>query len=160
MPDDDYEVGYRKPPKHTRFRKGKSGNPKGRPKGSKNLQTLIATELDERVVVTEAGSRRRVTKREALIKRLVNDGLTGKASSQKLLLVLLQSEAASDIPDAPTFAELDEADKQTLRAFERQARDETLTGTGARAASGSEGRKRRRGPRVPAAREGYGNDSA
>ena len=41
---DDYEVGYKKPPIHTRFKPGVSGNPKGRPKGTKNLATDLAEE--------------------------------------------------------------------------------------------------------------------
>ena len=42
----DYEVGYGKPPLHTRFQKGKSGNPKGRPRGKKNMSTLLSTALN------------------------------------------------------------------------------------------------------------------
>lgn len=41
------EIGYKKPPRHTRFRKGQSGNPKGRPKGTQNLKTDLAEELSE-----------------------------------------------------------------------------------------------------------------
>ena len=41
----DYDVGYKKPPKHGRFRKGRSGNAKGRPKGGKNLKTELMEEL-------------------------------------------------------------------------------------------------------------------
>jgi Family of unknown function (DUF5681) len=40
--DGDYEVGYGKLPRHTRFVKGQSGNPRGRPPGAKNLKTMLA----------------------------------------------------------------------------------------------------------------------
>ena len=59
----DYEVGYGKPPRHTRFKKGQSGNPRGRPSGSKNLKTLLNEALNERVVVTEEGGRRNTSRK-------------------------------------------------------------------------------------------------
>jgi hypothetical protein len=51
--DDDYEVGYGKPPKETKFAQGKSGNPKGRPKGSKNIATLFMEIGRQPIRVTE-----------------------------------------------------------------------------------------------------------
>src|SRR6266850_6711987 len=68
-PDDerDYEVGYGKPPRHTRFELGRSGNPRGRPPGAKNMKTLLNKALNELVVVTENGGRRKVSKREAIV---------------------------------------------------------------------------------------------
>src|SRR6516164_2754915 len=71
-PAGDYAVGYGKPPRHGGFQKGRSGNPRGRPKGSKNFATLLAEALDEKVQVTEDGRRRRIAKRELVIKQLVN----------------------------------------------------------------------------------------
>jgi hypothetical protein len=73
-PDDqrDYEVCYGKPPPHTRFVKGQSGNPRGRPPGAKNLRTLLTKALNELVVVTDNGGRRKVSKREAIVTQLVN----------------------------------------------------------------------------------------
>ncbi len=65
---DDYEVGYGKPPKHTRFQKGRSGNPKGRPKGKKNLKTELEEELMERIVVREGGKAKKVSKQRAILK--------------------------------------------------------------------------------------------
>ena len=76
MADEDkpeYAVGFGKPPRRTRFCKGQSGNPKGRPRGARNLATLMEKVLKEPVVISENGKRRRITKREALIKQLVRD---------------------------------------------------------------------------------------
>jgi hypothetical protein len=71
-PDDerDYEVGYGKPPRHTRFELGRSGNPRGRPGGSKNMSTLLSEALKEPVIVVENGRRRKIAKRQAIITQL------------------------------------------------------------------------------------------
>ncbi len=93
MADEDkpeYAVGFGKPPRHTRFCKGQSGNPKGRPRGAKNLATLMEKVLKEPVVISENGKRRRITKREALIKQLVNKAIAGDPRSIKLLLAELR----------------------------------------------------------------------
>jgi hypothetical protein len=66
----DYEVGYGKLPRHTRFKR--SGNPRGRPRESKNLPTLLTEALNERVIVAEDDGRRKITKRDAIITQLVN----------------------------------------------------------------------------------------
>ncbi|MEM7670428.1 MAG: DUF5681 domain-containing protein, partial [Pseudomonadota bacterium] len=75
QPED--KVGYARPPKHTQFKAGKSGNPKGRPKGSKGMKTILRKELGERVEITENGRKKRVTKQEMLIKRLTAEALKG-----------------------------------------------------------------------------------
>jgi hypothetical protein len=54
-----YDVGYGKPPLHTRFRKGQSGNPKGRGKGTKNFATLFMKAMSQPVTSTRTGSARR-----------------------------------------------------------------------------------------------------
>ena len=106
----DYEVGYGKPPRSTRFKKGQSGNPRGRSSGSKNLSTLLSEALNEPVIVTENGRRRKVSKREAIIKQLVNQSANGDWRAVKMLLEILrdiegQTEPAADEPSAFTAAD-------------------------------------------------------
>lgn len=74
---DDYEVGYGRPPRHSRFKPGESGNPKGRPKEARNLATELELELKSGVTVREDGASRRVSKRKAVIKALVLKAMRG-----------------------------------------------------------------------------------
>src|SRR5262249_35755078 len=91
----DYAVGYGKPPEHAQFKKGQSGNPRGRRKGSKNLLTLIREELDRPIAVREDGRSRKVRACDALAKRLVHKGLSGHDRSIELLFKLLGIHADS-----------------------------------------------------------------
>jgi len=86
----DYEVGYGKPPRNTQFKKGQSGNPRGRPSGSKNLATLVSVALNEPVIVVENGGRRKITKREAIIKQLVNRSTKADWRAIKILLDIVR----------------------------------------------------------------------
>jgi len=89
MAEKEYEVGYCKPPQHTRFKKGRpSANPRGRP--SKNLVTLLATGLDKKVVATESGQRRRITKREAIAAQLINKSAEADWRATKMLFDILK----------------------------------------------------------------------
>jgi Family of unknown function (DUF5681) len=88
--DDDYPVGFGKPPKHTRFKKGQSGNPKGRPPGSKDFSTLIDNELEKRVFAKENERTKSMTKREVMAKQLVNKGVKGDLATTKLLLPYME----------------------------------------------------------------------
>jgi hypothetical protein len=84
----DDDVGYRRPPKATRFKPGQSGNPQGRPKGSANLATDLAAELNEQITVREGGQARRLTKQRALIKSLTARALQGDVRATTALLAL------------------------------------------------------------------------
>lgn len=88
MAEDDkpYVVGYGRPPQGSRFQPGRSGNPRGRPKGAKNFSTLLQEELDARVVVTENGQRKTISKRQAIAKQLVNKAAAGDPRALPILL--------------------------------------------------------------------------
>jgi hypothetical protein len=73
------KVGYGQPPTATRFRKGQSGNPRGRPKGSKNVKTLLQQALNEKIMVNECGRRKKISKLQAGMKQLANKIAAGDA---------------------------------------------------------------------------------
>jgi hypothetical protein len=76
--DKDYTIGFQKPPKNTRFRKGKSGNPNGRPKGSQNFTTILDRACRERIHVTINGKARYISKFEATMLQLINKAVAGE----------------------------------------------------------------------------------
>ncbi len=73
----NYDVGYGKPPKHNQFQKSKSGNPKGRPKGTKNLKTDVEEVLQEKIVIVEGDNRKVVSKQRGMLMALANKGIKG-----------------------------------------------------------------------------------
>ena len=85
-----YDVGYGKPPRHTQFRPGESGNPKGRPKSARNLATIVENTLNERIVVREGDRSRSISKREALVLTLVNGALKSDPKAVAALLALIR----------------------------------------------------------------------
>ncbi len=80
------EVGFGRPPVHSRFRKGCSGNSKGRPKGTKNLRTDLTEVLQERITVSEGDRKVRMSKQRAVVKTLVAKTLKGDSRSLTTLL--------------------------------------------------------------------------
>jgi hypothetical protein len=120
MPDDedDYEVGYGKTPRHSRFVKGQSGNPRGRPPGAKNMKTLLNKALSEVVVVTENGGRRKLSKREAIVTQLVNRSAKADFRAIQILLGMLRDIERDTDPHSsdPTFTEADRQIIQRIQA--------------------------------------------
>ena len=84
--DTDYEVGYGKPPRHTQFKPGQSGNPSGRPKGTKNLKTDLSEVLGEMIVVREGDRSQSVSKQRAMLMALLARALNGDVRAVTLVL--------------------------------------------------------------------------
>ena len=81
-----YEVGYGKPPKHTQFKPGYSGNKKGRLKGSANLFTAVEKLQNERVRIVHNGKQKSISVTEAILRKAGMDALNGNAKAQKIML--------------------------------------------------------------------------
>ena len=76
-----YEIGYGKPPRHSRFAAGASGNPRGRPKGSRSLAEHLRRELDQPVTIRENGRERKMAKLEVIAKQVAKKAMTGDLKS-------------------------------------------------------------------------------
>ena len=112
---EEYKVGYRRPPKATRFKAGQSGNPKGRPRGSPNLATDLSAELGEQITIREGGQARQISKQRALLKSLMAKALQGDVRATTALLALY----ARSIPESPEdeSAVVEEDELLILRRF-------------------------------------------
>ena len=105
---DEFEVGYGKTPKHTRFRPGKSGNPRGRPRRSRNFKTDLAEELRAPVTVREGGREMRVSKQRAMVKGLIAKAVQGDPKAIDKLVDLIErvlSEHEEHRPTTPLSSE-------------------------------------------------------
>lgn len=126
MPDNQeskYEVGFQRPPRHTRFRKGTSGNPKGRPRETKNLAAVLDKALAEKVTIVENGRRRKITKRSAMIKQLVNKAASGNLRASRRLTDLefrLNPEGVRQMSGIELFRSLGQA------ALKAEAREQSV----------------------------------
>jgi hypothetical protein len=110
----DYGVGFGKPPAGTRFKKGQSGNPKGRPKGQLNMATVLERTLREKVVINESGKRNVVTKLEAAIKQLTNKAASGELKALQLLAALVRSAEERGTQAAVPNSALDDVDEKVV----------------------------------------------
>jgi hypothetical protein len=111
------KIGYRNPPEHTQFKKGHSGNPKGRPKGKRNLATVLEKTLHEKVVINENGRRKTITKLEAAMKQLANKAASGDLRALHQLAALVRSaEERPPEPSTPTTV-MAEVDQKVLQGI-------------------------------------------
>jgi hypothetical protein len=106
------EVGYGKPPKRTQFVKGRSGNPKGRPKGSRKLTDILAKVGRQRIMVTENGRSRSITKLEASVLQLMNKAVSGDLKAFRQVLLLEKDVQTSPDPLEELIAEMRKESKR------------------------------------------------
>lgn len=119
--DHDQEVGYRRPPKRTQFRKGQSGNPRGRPKIVTSFKSDLAAELQEKLILTESGRERKITKQRAFIKTLTAAAIKKDIRAVNALLACMRLfGVGEDTVSAADKVDLD--DLELLEAYVTQQR--------------------------------------
>jgi hypothetical protein len=91
-----YAVGYKRPPEHSRFQPGRSGNPSGRPKDSKNFKTLLRQILNEQISLQDGVNSRKVSKREAITRRLIIGAMKGDSRDLHALFKLAEQTGEFD----------------------------------------------------------------
>jgi hypothetical protein len=134
LAEDDYVVGPGRPPLHSRFKAGQSGNPKGRPKGSLNLATIVKKEGNKKIKVKEGGRDRIVTKMAAAAAQQWQKAMQGNVSSAKLMFEqsAKADEAQSNAHTQVLIPKLDanamrRIAERVLRNTEEDPRDEPVS---------------------------------
>ena len=123
-----YRVGYGKPPPHGRFVKGQVGNPKGRPRGSKNFKTQLRAELSRPAHFTENGKHRRSNKLGAVAVQLVNKSLGGDPRAMALLLNAI-ARLEAELDGESSLPAFDQKDEQTIESIVKRIRESGGTPT-------------------------------
>jgi hypothetical protein len=103
-----YEVGYGKPPKHSRFKPGGCGNPNGRPKGASHIKTDVRNTLKTPVTVTLNGRQRKVSTQQAILLRLREKALTGDRHAIDRMLQLARDYTPEELAAATAALSTDD----------------------------------------------------
>ena len=112
----DYEVGHGRPPKAHQFKPGRSGNPKGRPKGSRNMKTDLDIALKARMSVTKNGRAVTMSTQQVLIAKLIEKSLKGDIRSLSKLFDLIGTHLTDEEASAKAKP-VSQSDAQILEAY-------------------------------------------
>jgi hypothetical protein len=82
----EHSVGYKRPPRHTQFKPGQSGNPNGRPRRVPTVDQVFLKELQSRISVTTGGTKRSMSKLQAIAKQFFNKALSGDQKAARFVL--------------------------------------------------------------------------
>lgn len=124
-PEASYAVGYGRPPKHSQFKPGQSGNPKGRLPQRRNFKTMVKQVVEEQVQLREGGKERRMPKLEALFRTIMSRAFKGDPKFVASFLVILKqsgygTEATEVSPELVTDVDHEAVLKEYLGRLKRE----------------------------------------
>jgi len=117
------EIGYGKPPRQHQFQPGQSGNPKGRPKGSKNESTILREIFNRKVESRSGGRTRKITILEGILLRIADDSLKGNTKSAAFLLNRYAALVSGELHPEDLSAD----DREVLQAFAKRFEPQRAT---------------------------------
>lgn len=115
--NEDYEIGYAKPPKVHQFKQGQSGNKKGRPNGSKNTYNLLKDILNQQITVKENDKTIKISKKVAMLTQLVNKGVKGDVKAISTLLPHMLIADMKEEDREKVIASLNQDDKAIIAMY-------------------------------------------
>jgi hypothetical protein len=114
-------VGYGRPPTRTQFKRGQSGNPRGRRKGRRNVRTVVEETLNQRITIREGDRTRSLTKLELTVLTMVTAAAKGNSKAQALLIGLLRSPGVTgETPEAPNYESVTSNDDAVIADYLRR----------------------------------------
>jgi uncharacterized protein DUF5681 len=118
-------IGYGRPPEQSQFKPGKSGNPKGRPKASRNLKTIIRNALTSSVILREGEKKRSVSKLEGIVLRQLESALKGNEKAALTTLKMAGQVGLLDSGDVAGDTPILSATEQAIlnEIFDRSAKN-------------------------------------
>ena len=123
-----HETGYAKVPEKTKFKKGQCGNPKGRPKGKKNTDTLFKEALDKKITTRTGGKEKKISVREAIVQRSIQKAIEGDIKFLKFVMEKdngFELQSLMEEMQKEQDEHLDAADEAILDEFIRQIEGES-----------------------------------
>lgn len=129
MPSNSDGVGYRRPPRHTQFKKGVSGNPSGRPKRTRSFKADLISELQEKITVVENGRERRVSKQKAFVKTLTAAAIKKDIRAVNALLACMRYFGVDSDEERTEEPNIDARDLKILENYLAREKQRQATPT-------------------------------
>jgi hypothetical protein len=112
----DYAIGFGRPPKHSQFKPGKSGNPRGRPKKRASLQDIVTAVLFEKMAVRMGERTQKIASVDVLIRTAVNRALKGDHRFLTSVIAIIRMSGLCEMDANASISDIDRSDDEAILA--------------------------------------------